>query len=146
MPDLLVARVCRPVAAPTDVVASGSELVECATPRRGIKLPGSSRTPAFAVKVLKVRVYLISPARKASCVPVTARRPGLAGMSRDVVKGGLMNQQQQDRRPVGEFLQQRVEEAVKRAMHGVRIPRREHVEQLNARLDAVVKRLEALAK
>ncbi len=39
-----------------------------------------------------------------------------------------------------------VEEAVKRTLSKLKLPRREELAQLNARLDAITKRLEALSK
>ncbi len=43
-------------------------------------------------------------------------------------------------------LERRVEEVVKTSVARLRVPRREEVAQLNARLDALTKRLEGLSK
>ena len=58
-----------------------------------------------------------------------------------------------DKRPVGEMLERfwsdaekNVEEAVKRALAKVKVPRHSEVQALNARLDELHKRLEALSK
>jgi polyhydroxyalkanoate synthesis regulator phasin len=58
-----------------------------------------------------------------------------------------------DKRPVGELLERfwndaekNVEEAVKRALAKVRVPRHSELQALNARLDELTRRVEALSK
>ena len=51
-----------------------------------------------------------------------------------------------DKQPKLKELEKAVEEAVKTALSKVRLPRRDEVAQLNARLDTLVERIEALSK
>jgi hypothetical protein len=58
-----------------------------------------------------------------------------------------------DKRPVGEVVERfwtdaekQVEEAVKRAVAKVKVPRHAELQALNARLDEVSRRIEALSK
>ncbi|MBS1151761.1 MAG: Poly(hydroxyalcanoate) granule associated protein (phasin) [Myxococcaceae bacterium] len=58
-----------------------------------------------------------------------------------------------DKRPVGEVFERfwsdaekNVEEAVKRALAKVKVPRHSEIQALNARLDELHRRLEALSK
>ena len=64
-----------------------------------------------------------------------------------------MDTTNKDKRPVGEVVEKfwsdaekQVEEAVKRALAKVRVPRHSELQALNARLDELHKRLEALSK
>ena len=51
-----------------------------------------------------------------------------------------------DKQPKLKELEKAVEEAVKKALSKVRVPKREELQQLNARLDALAERVEALSK
>lgn len=51
-----------------------------------------------------------------------------------------------DKQPKIKELERAVEEAVKKALSKVKVPRRDELQQLNARLDALAARLEALSK
>jgi len=51
-----------------------------------------------------------------------------------------------DKQPKLKELEKAVEEAVKKALSKVKAPRREELQQLNARLDALAERVEALTR
>ncbi|MBK7860540.1 MAG: phasin family protein [Archangiaceae bacterium] len=51
-----------------------------------------------------------------------------------------------NKQPKLKELEKAVEEAVKRALGKVKVPRREELQQLNQRLDALAQRIEALSK
>ena len=51
-----------------------------------------------------------------------------------------------DKQPKLKELERAVEEAVKKALSKVKMPRREELQQLNARLDKLAERVEALSK
>jgi polyhydroxyalkanoate synthesis regulator phasin len=51
-----------------------------------------------------------------------------------------------DKQPKLKELERAVEEAVKKALSRVKVPRREELQQLNARLDKLAERVEALSK
>ena len=64
-----------------------------------------------------------------------------------------MDSTNKDKRPVGEVVEKlwadaekNVEEAVKRALAKVTVPRHSELQALNARLDEVSRRIEALSK
>jgi polyhydroxyalkanoate synthesis regulator phasin len=73
------------------------------------------------------------------------RLQGMAGWSQDEVR----RQIRQFAERLGAHrkeLERRVEDSVKASMQKLKVPRREEVAQLNARLSALAKRLEALTK
>ena len=51
-----------------------------------------------------------------------------------------------DKQPKLKELERAVEEAVKKALSKVKMPRREELQQLNARIDKLAERVEALSK
>lgn len=51
-----------------------------------------------------------------------------------------------DKQPKLKELERAVEEAVKKALSRVKMPRREELQQLNARIDKLAERVEALSK
>jgi polyhydroxyalkanoate synthesis regulator phasin len=64
-----------------------------------------------------------------------------------------MDSTNKDKRPVSEVVERfwtdaekQVEEAVKRALSKVKVPRHSELQALNARLDEVTRRLEAISK
>lgn len=72
------------------------------------------------------------------------------------IQGAAGWSQEEAKRQVNEFthrlatqrkdLEKRLDDAVKQSLARVRVPRREEIAQLNARLDAITKRVEALSK
>lgn len=69
------------------------------------------------------------------------RAQGMVGWSQDEARR-LAERLASQRRE----MERRVEEAVKTSVARLKVPRREELVQLNARLDAVARRLEALSK
>ncbi len=51
-----------------------------------------------------------------------------------------------DRQPKIKELEKAVEDAVKKALSRVKVPTRDELQKLNARLDALAERIEALSK
>jgi polyhydroxyalkanoate synthesis regulator phasin len=51
-----------------------------------------------------------------------------------------------EKQPKIKELEKAVEEAVRKALSKVKVPKREELQQLNARLDALAERIEALSK
>ncbi len=73
------------------------------------------------------------------------RVQAMAGWSQDEVKKQV---QQFSERLTGQRreVERRLDDTVKQAVARVRVPRREEIAQLNARLDALSRRVEALSK
>ncbi|MEW5740811.1 MAG: phasin family protein [Myxococcota bacterium] len=76
---------------------------------------------------------------------LVGRVQGMAGWSQDEARRHI---QQFSERLAAQRkeLERRAEESVKASMHRLKVPRREEIAQLNARLAALTKRVEALTK
>jgi polyhydroxyalkanoate synthesis regulator phasin len=73
------------------------------------------------------------------------RLQGMAGSSQDEVKKQVRELTERLAHQRSE-LEKRVEETVHASLSRVRVPRRDEVEKLNARLDTLSKRVEALSR
>jgi polyhydroxyalkanoate synthesis regulator phasin len=76
---------------------------------------------------------------------VLGRLQGVVGWSPDEVKR-QMKQLTERLAAQRKELERRAEESVKASVAKLRVPRRDEVAQLNARLDALVRRVEALSR